>query len=166
MWSRQEVCQYSGAALDWAGQPISLPAATPGDSDKIIEFFERAAAADSAFRWAIILRDDDEFAGTVGFNSLSPAAELAFHLRPEFWGLGLMREAAQLAVGWLWMRLPTLWVEAFIEAENVSSRRLARRLGFQLSGVVGGLQRYVLAPSPEAQRKASEASGTPELEGS
>jgi ribosomal-protein-alanine N-acetyltransferase len=145
LWSREEVCCYSRPALSWAGDPISLPATTPADSDKIIEFFENAAMADRGFRWAVVKRDEKEFVGAVGFNSLSPAAELAFHLRPEFWGLGLMREAADAALNWLRMQRPKLRVEAFIEPGNVRSIRLARRLGFQSTGIVRDeAERYVL----------------------
>jgi ribosomal-protein-alanine N-acetyltransferase len=148
LWSREEVCCYSRPALSWAGDPISLPATTPADSDKIIEFFEYAAMVDRGFRWAVVKRDEEEFVGAVGFNSLSPAAELAFHLRPEFWGLGYMREAAEAALGWLRVRRPKLHVEAFIEPGNVPSIRLTRRLGFQSTGsVYNGSERYVLTPS-------------------
>jgi ribosomal-protein-alanine N-acetyltransferase len=145
LWSREEVCRHSGPALSWAGDPIRLPATSPSDSDKIIEFFECAAVADRGFRWAIVERDGEELVGTIGCNSLSPVAELAFHLRPEFWGLGYMREAAEAALGWLRLQRPKLRVEAFIEPGNVSSIRLARRLGFQSTGIVReGAERYVL----------------------
>jgi ribosomal-protein-alanine N-acetyltransferase len=148
LWSRREVCRYSGPALDWAGSPIRLPATVRADSDKIIEFFECAAVAVRGFRWAVVKRESEEFVGTVGFNSLSPAAELAYHMRPEYWGLGLMREAAEMALGWLRMQYPRLRVEAYIEPGNVSSVRLARRLGFQTTGIVHDeTERYVLATS-------------------
>jgi ribosomal-protein-alanine N-acetyltransferase len=148
LWSSEEVCRYSGPALTWAGDPLRLPATTPSDSDKIIEFFECAAVADKGFRWAVVERGSDEFIGAVGFNSLSPTAELAFHLRPEFWGLGLMREAAEAAMGWLRQQRPKLNIEAFIETGNDPSVRLARRLGFQATGVFhDGAERFVFPPS-------------------
>jgi [ribosomal protein S5]-alanine N-acetyltransferase len=147
LWSREEVCRYSGPTLDSAGDPIGLPARTSADSDNIIEFFERAALADKGFRWAVIHREDHEFVGAVGFNSLSPAAELAFHLRPEFWGYGLMREAAEAALVWLQMHRPGLWVEAFIDPRNVPSVGLALRLGFRRDGTSPAVaERYVLPP--------------------
>jgi ribosomal-protein-alanine N-acetyltransferase len=145
LWSSEEVCRYSGPALSWDGDPISLPAATPADSDKIIEFFECAAVAEKGLRWAVLKKGSEEFVGAVGFNSLLPTAELAFHLRPEFWGLGLMREAAEAALGWLRTRRSNVHVEAFIEPANVPSVRLVRRLGFQSTGTLhDGAERYVL----------------------
>jgi RimJ/RimL family protein N-acetyltransferase len=148
LWSNADVCRFAGPSVDWAGDPITLPAKTPADSDKIIEFFERAALADKGFRWAMIKREDDQFVGAVGFNSLAPAAELAFHLRPEFWGLGLMGEGATAALDWLRTHRPSLPIEAFIEPRNDSSIRLARRLGFQTTGISHGrAERYVRAAS-------------------
>jgi ribosomal-protein-alanine N-acetyltransferase len=148
LWSREEVCRYSGPALSWTREPIKLPVTSRVDSDKIIEFFECAAEADRGLRWAVVKRDGEEFVGAVGFNSLSPLAELAFHLRPEFWGLGLMREAAEAALGWLLTSHPGLDAEAYIEPRNAPSIRLARRLGFQSTGTFqNGAERYVLSPS-------------------
>jgi ribosomal-protein-alanine N-acetyltransferase len=151
LWSSDEVCRYSGPALSWTGDPINLPATSRVDSDKIIEFFVCAAEADRGFRWAVVTQKDEEFVGAVGFNSLSPAAELAFHLRPEFWGLGLMGEAAEAALDWLLLHHSSLRVEAFIEPRNVLSLRLVRRLGFQSTGTFhDGAERYVLT-SPRNQ---------------
>jgi ribosomal-protein-alanine N-acetyltransferase len=145
LWSRKEVCRYSGPAFDWAGDPIRLPAETTADSDKIIDFFEQMALADKGFRWAVIARNSHEFAGAVGFNNLALSAELAFHLRPEFWGRGLMREATQAALEWVSSDHPSSSVEAFIQPGNTSSINLARRLGFQADGTMSGeAARFVL----------------------
>jgi ribosomal-protein-alanine N-acetyltransferase len=146
MWSREEVCRYSGPASDWNGDPIRLPAENAGDSDRIIDFFERAAAAGSGLRWALMAREAREFAGAVGFNRLAPSAELAFHLRPEFWGRGLMREAAEAALDWLRQRSDAP-VEAFIDPNNTASAALVRRLGFFPTGSAqGGTERFLLTP--------------------
>jgi ribosomal-protein-alanine N-acetyltransferase len=145
LWSREEVCRYSGPALDWAGGPITLPAENPTDSDKIIDFFERRAAEGTGFRWAVIAQQGGEFAGAVGFNGLKPAAELAFHLRPEFWGRGIMREAAEAALEWVRANRPGVAVEAYIEPGNAASIGLAQRLGFRADGATSGeAARFVL----------------------
>jgi ribosomal-protein-alanine N-acetyltransferase len=138
LWSRSEVCRYSGPAVDRAGDPIRLPAESPADSDKIIDFFEEAALAGAGFRWAVIDRASHAFLGAVGFNRLDPTAELAFHLRPEFWGRGFMREAAEAALDWLAVSRPGVAAEAFIEPGNTASVALARRLGFQADILTSG----------------------------
>lgn len=141
LWSREEVCRYTGAAQDWYGNAIALPAASKTDSDKIIHFFEQMARADRGFRWALVTRADDEFVGTVGFNRLRPIAEIAFHLRPDFWRRGLMREAAEAALAWS-KQTGVSTVEAFIEPGNAASSGLAQRLGFASTGLIrdGGRQ--------------------------
>ena len=147
LWSQEAVCRYSGPAVDRSGEPIRLPAVDPADSDKIIDFFVRLAAAGRGFRWALLAGDGRAFAGAIGFNALSPRAELAFHLHPEFWGKGLMREAAEAALGWVRGDRPDVEVEAFIEPENGASIALATRLGFRPTGSFqGGAQGYLLRP--------------------
>src|SRR3990167_2325866 len=101
LWSRPEVCEFSGGASDIEGRPIRLPAQTPDDSDKIIDFFAHGAARGARFRWAMLTRDDRTFVGAIGFNALGACSELAYHLRPDYWGQGLMTEAAVVAVSWL-----------------------------------------------------------------
>jgi ribosomal-protein-alanine N-acetyltransferase len=144
LWAREEVCRHSGPAQDWYGNGIRLPAPSGTESDKIIHFFERLAAKGSGFRWALVTREDGEFVGTVGFNRLTPRPEIAFHLRPEFWGRGLMREAALAGLEWS-RQWGASMAEAFIEPENAPSVGLARRLGFAATGLLqDGAEQFLL----------------------
>ena len=144
LWSREEVCRYSGAARDWNGNVIPLPVASRTDSDKIIHFFDQLARAARGFRWALVRPETAEFIGTIGFNRLNPGAELAFHLRPDFWGQGLMREAAGAALAWA-RQSGILTIEAFIESANKESVGLAHRLGFAPTGLTrDGAGQFVL----------------------
>jgi len=146
MWSRTEVCRYSGPGFDLAGRPIRLPAETSDDSDKIIIFFLKGAADGARFRWAMLRRTDRAFVGAVGFNSLGACSELAYHMTPAFWGQGLMAEAAGAALGWLRGRPDATDVEAFIEPANLASIQLAQRLGLRLSREASvGAERYFMA---------------------
>ena len=77
---------------------------------------------------------DNRFMGAVGFNHLRPTAELAYHLHPDAWGLGLMREAAQAALHWLVEATEVRDVVAHIEPANLASTRLADRLGLRRFG--------------------------------
>lgn len=143
LWSREEVCRYSGPACDYERRPIELPAQAPADSDKIIDFFIRSAADGTRFRWALQTRAERVFVGAAGFNHLGPCAEYAYHLNPRFWGQGLMTEASLLAMAWLCARPGCTQVEAFIEPANLASARLAARLGLRPTGEVSdGAARY------------------------
>ncbi len=41
LWSAPQVCEHSGEAEDFAGDPIVLPVTTAVDSDRIIVFFDQ-----------------------------------------------------------------------------------------------------------------------------
>ena len=152
LWSREEVCRYSGPACDYEFQPIELPARTPADSDKIIDFFVRSAADGTRFRWALQTQADQAFVGIAGFNQLGPCSEYAYHLHPGFWGQGLMSEASLLALDWLRGWPGCTQVEAFIEPANLASVRLATRLGLQPTGeVCDGAARYAALLSDVSQ---------------
>lgn len=143
LWSREEVCRYSGPACDYERQPIALPAKTAADSDKIIDFFVRSAADGTRFRWALQTQADHAFVGIAGFNQLGPCSEYAYHLHPQAWGQGLMTEASLLAMEWLRGRPDCTQVEAFIEPANLASVKLATRLCLQPTGEVSdGAARY------------------------
>lgn len=152
LWSREEVCRYSGPACDHERQPIELPARAPTDSDKIIDFFVRSAADGTRFRWALQIQAEGTFVGIAGFNQLGPCSEYAYHLHPRFWGQGLMSEASLLAMDWLRSRPECTEVEAFIEPANLASIKLATRLGLLPTGeVCDGAARYA-APLADVSR--------------
>lgn len=145
LWSQAAVCRHAGPAFDAEGRPIPLPARTAADSDRILAFFIRRAAQGLGLRWA--MRETGAqaaFLGAVGFNHLSPRAELAYHLHPQHWGRGLMTEAAQAALAWRQADYGPAEVEAFIAPDNAPSIRLAQRLGFRATGEVkDGAGRYL-----------------------
>jgi len=134
----EEVIRYSGPAADLNGAPIRLPAETAEDSDRIIVFFLKHAMDGRGFRWAVRTRSDGAFVGAVGFNSLGPCPELAYHLHPGAWGRGLMTEAAQAALGWVRKRPDAREVAALIEPANTASVRLAERLGLEATETMSG----------------------------
>lgn len=145
LWSSQDVCSYSGPAQDLAGDPIRLPALEPADSDKILEFFLHHANQGTAFRWALRKSHGGDFIGAIGFNSLGSCCEIAYHMRPRYWGHGYMSEACRAAMAWAFEEYGASSVEAHIEPENVRSIRLAERIGMTgTPDFESGARRYVL----------------------
>ncbi len=144
LWCEPKVCEHSGPATDSAGLPIELPARSRSESDRLLGFWLDRARAGTGFRWAVVLRDQGEFIGAVGFNSLGVCSEYAYHLIPRFWGRGLAAEASQLAVAWSFAR-GAASIESFIEPANAASIRLAKRLGFRHSYMpTSDVPRYLL----------------------
>ena len=127
MWRHPDVAQFSGAAEDQFGNKIQMPVETRHDSDRLIEFWLKAASDGWGFRWAIVRLEDGEFLGHLGFNSLVDCFEIAYHLAPDFWGHGFMREAAVPAITWARER-GAVAIDAFIEPENFRSIALALKL--------------------------------------
>jgi [ribosomal protein S5]-alanine N-acetyltransferase len=134
LWSDPEVCRFSGPSVDVFGRSISMPARSPSDSDAIIDYFVQARSNGTGFRWALVLAEDGSFVGTLGLNEVGDRSEIAFHMRPAFWGRGLMTEAVDAVLQWLQQDTQCLEVEAFINPQNGSSVRLVRRMGMFPTG--------------------------------
>ena len=153
-WRHDAVQEFSGPAKDEYGNTIQLPARTHHDSDRLIQFWIKAAKDGWGFRWAILIEESDEFVGHIGFNSLTECCEIAYHMNPVFWGKGLMTEAAQAALERRSSEGATE-IEAFIDPQNSGSIALALRLGMEATDTFSeGAQRYraccdMLAASPE-----------------
>lgn len=147
LWSDIRVCQYSGPVKDYDGQEIAMPAASALESNRIIDFWQRAAGDGWGFRWAVMWpggTGEPQFAGTVGFNALGQRAEIAWHLLPMFWGRGVMSNACRHAIAWL-ADTGSTELEAYIEEANTASIRLAERLGMQATGYASeGANQYLM----------------------
>ncbi len=149
LWSHPLVCEHSGPCEDAAGRPIELPAASHAESDRLLDFWLDRARQGTGLRWAVVLRDDEAFVGAIGFNSLGPTSEYAYHFVPARWGAGYATEASRIALSWALAR-GARRIEAFVEDANVRSIHLVERLGFERRReVTGGVPRYVL----EADRR-------------
>ncbi|HWE87040.1 MAG TPA: GNAT family N-acetyltransferase [Terracidiphilus sp.] len=87
--------------------------------------------------WPIFLLEDGRHVGVCGLRPWKPAEtipELGFHLRPEFWRRGLAFEAATAAIQVGFARLGASAIFAGHHPENVGSRNLLLKLGFQYAG--------------------------------
>jgi RimJ/RimL family protein N-acetyltransferase len=145
LWRHPEVCAHAGPCVDSSGHPISLPASSPRESDRLLQYWLDRARSGNGFRWAVVVASEERFAGAVGFNSLGACAEYAYHLVPRFWGVGLATEASRMAIGWARSE-GAQSVELFIPPANDRSVALAQRLGFERSTPArAGAERFLLA---------------------
>jgi ribosomal-protein-alanine N-acetyltransferase len=146
MWKHAAVQEFSGRAEDEHRNEISMPAQTYHDSDRLIGFWLKAALEGWGFRWAILLIGEEAFVGHIGFNSLSECSEIAYHMNPDYWGSGIMTEAAKAAISWR-RDNGASEIEAFIDPENAGSIALAIRLGMKVTDTFSeGAQRYCMSP--------------------
>lgn len=85
--------------------------------------------------WPIFLLEGSRHAGVCGLRPWKPGIpELGFHLRPEFWGQGLAFEAASAVVQYGFAELRAEAVFAGHHPENLASRKLLLKLGFEYTG--------------------------------
>lgn len=108
------------------------------DTKEFLAFILKAYEQQKKLTWAIELKATGQMIGTIDYVNWLPKrfkAEIAYTLSHEYWGQGLMREAADglLAFGFDQMGLNK--VEAPIMLDNVQSRRLAEKLGMQQEGI-------------------------------
>jgi ribosomal-protein-alanine N-acetyltransferase len=88
--------------------------------------------------WAIQTRAG-RFAGAINYHARSEAQRrlaIGWIVVPSLWRQGLMTEAAPPVIAHCFRHLNAHRIEARIEPENVSSRRLAAKLGFSEEGVL------------------------------
>jgi len=81
--------------------------------------------------WAVELRETGQVVGTVGafFREQSREMEIGWNTYREFWGRGFAREAAAAMVEHAFSARQEPHVHALISAGNLSSIRVAERLG-------------------------------------
>lgn len=102
---------------------------------KFIEFTLRDLAIDKAIPWGITLKDNPKIIGTIGLWNFSPnskVAEVGYDLMPDFQGKGIMTEALQKIIEFAFTNLNLEKIEAFTHHENVNSKSLLVKNGFEL----------------------------------
>jgi RimJ/RimL family protein N-acetyltransferase len=82
MWRHAEVQKYSGIAEDADGIEINMPAKTSDDSDRLIEFWLKAAQDGWGFRWGIGIITESARAA-ISWRHSSGAAEIEAFIKPE-----------------------------------------------------------------------------------
>ena len=86
--------------------------------------------------WAVEEKATGQFAGRIGFLNPEgwPGFELGWTLKREFWGKGYATEGARRALEYAFKELDKQHVISLIHQENLSSMRVAERLGETLEG--------------------------------
>jgi [ribosomal protein S5]-alanine N-acetyltransferase len=90
-------------------------------------------------RWGITLKTEDRIIGTCGFHNWSKEhfkAEIGYELTPEYWQQGIMTEVLRSVIKYGFEDLGLNRVEALIDTDNISSRKLLEKLGFSEEGLL------------------------------
>lgn len=109
------------------------------DTKEQMEWFTSLEENGTGRWWAICSGDDKIFYGAIGINNLSThhnKAELGYWLLPEFWGKGIIREAAEGVLKFVFGPAGLHRLEAFVEVGNENSEKLLQKLGFNYEGTM------------------------------
>jgi ribosomal-protein-alanine N-acetyltransferase len=83
--------------------------------------------------WAITLRNDGKFVGTICLWNISQendSAEIGYELFPEFQGRGLMKEAVDKVTEFGFQKMGIQTIEAYSHPDNENSTKLLAKHGF------------------------------------
>ncbi|MGB3787884.1 MAG: GNAT family N-acetyltransferase [Phormidesmis sp.] len=104
----------------------------------VIERWVRGFENGYRIRWGIACKQNNYLIGSCGFrwDKEVNAAVVGYELASEFWRQGIMSEALHAILQYGFERRGMQFVIAEIMLENVASRRLLEKLGFQSQGVL------------------------------
>jgi ribosomal-protein-alanine N-acetyltransferase len=108
-----------------------------GQAEELIHTWNQRYQEQKGFRWGITIRNVDKIIGTCGFHNLSKdnfKAEIGYELTPEYWRQGIMTEVLKAILDFGFVELELNRIEAFIDPDNLSSRKLLEKIGLQEEG--------------------------------
>lgn len=113
----------------------------PEEAVEIIRSFDAIWSASRGIRWAIRLKENKEFIGTIGLNNLNKKAkkaEIGYELHPDYWHQYYTQEAIHVVLTYIFTELDLYRIGAVTFPENTASNRLLEKLGFTLEGRLRG----------------------------
>lgn len=109
------------------------PAKTVRDAIDFINKINDNLEENSALYWAITLTETKKMVGTIcvfGFSSDKGSCEIGYELMTEFQRQGIMKEAAQVVIDYVFQGLKFKNILALTHRSNQDSTRLLSKLNF------------------------------------
>lgn len=104
-----------------------------------LTWFSNLEKTGTGIWWAVCSPDNTLFYGAGGLNNLvaeHKKAEIGFWLFPEFWGRGIMPEAALLICQYGFEELKLHRIEGLVETGNISCKKALSKLDFIHEGTM------------------------------
>lgn len=111
------------------------------EAKKLIVSLQHTYENKKGIRWGIVIKETEEFVGTLGLNNLSVAskkAEIGYELHPSYWNKGITTEAVHEVLRYSFEELQLFRIGAITYPQNESSIKLLKRLGFTKEGLLRG----------------------------
>lgn len=131
IFSREKVTRFYG----------TMPFQQVDQAQKMVQSFSKNFEEKRGIRWGMILKETDEYIGSVGLNNLvltSKRAEIGYELHPDYWRKGLISEAVNAVLQYSFEELGLFRIGAVTFPENEPSSNLLLKLGFQKEGLLRG----------------------------
>ncbi|MHC4743166.1 MAG: GNAT family N-acetyltransferase [Planctomycetota bacterium] len=110
-----------------------IPVSKPWTDERIRGFVKEAMELRETrgwILWPVIHREDGRLIGTCGFwHTFLPDIEIGWRLHPDYWGRGLMTEAASAVLEYGWEAFGFDRVIAVAQSANKQSIRIMQKLG-------------------------------------
>ncbi len=89
-------------------------------------------------KWGIVEKESGKLIGTCSLHTtpIHRRAELGYVIARDYWGQGLMTEAATAAIAFGFHVMQLLRIQAFCAVENVGSVRVLEKSGMQFEGIL------------------------------
>ncbi len=105
------------------------------DFERILSLKERKFL----FVWKVILKENNKLIGRINIGSIvrkSSRLDLGFVLLPEFWSIGIMSEAVNEIIKYLFNDINIHKITATTNNKNIRSKKLLEKFGFNLEGIL------------------------------
>ena len=142
-WTKEDLDDFHAYARDKRVGPAAgwSPCADMIESRGMLE-----GLIENERAWAITLRENRR---AIGHVKLSPdtnrgrfrAMYISYALSPDCWGNGYMAEAARAVIDYAFEHLEIEMISAFHYPENLRSRRVLEKCGFECEGIAGMARR-------------------------
>ena len=88
--------------------------------------------------WGIVEKESNKLVGTCGLYiaPIHKRGTLGYTLAKDYWGQGLMTEAATMAIAFGFHVMQLRRIEAICNVDNVASARVLEKIGMQFEGIV------------------------------
>lgn len=103
------------------------------DVKAFIQLIQNNVENGESILWAICLKGEEKLIGTICLWNLNPekqTAEIGFTLHPDFWGKGLVSEAAKAVIEFGFEKMEANIIEAGCMTGNEASIHLLQKQGF------------------------------------
>ena len=93
------------------------------------------------YDWGVIYRETGHLIGTCGYVEVDTSnrrAEIGYALSRDFWGQGIITEAALEVIRYGFEELGLYRIEAICEVPNIGSARVMEKVGMRFEGIRRG----------------------------